>query len=333
MPYLLAVALLLSWSTLSAAPWIGAEPPEGPVRHLVTDRPERTITDQNSPFEVVPVPPLAAEMPGSPPMAIDAFMPASNGSGPWTWQLLPHGLVYRSYLAGEKESRFRGVWNHDKDNGWIWDITLGGRVGIVRYGTAGQVRPEGFQMDIEGAGIPRLDLEENNDLISADFRFGIPLTYGTERYQVKLAYYHLSSHAGDEFLLKQPGFSRLNFSRDVFVLGYSYYTRPTVRLYGEVGWAFYSDVSEPWEFQFGAEYSPATGTGSHGAPFAAVGAHLRQEVDYGGNLTVQAGWAWRRDPASGLFRFGLEYFNGKSEQFEFFNVTENKVGIGLWYDY
>ena len=165
MPCQAAVVLMLSWSPLSAAPSIRVAPPAGPIRHLVTDRPRLTITDRDTPFEVISVPPVAVELPESTPLATDAFMPAANSSGPWTWQLLPHGLVYRSYLAGEKESRFRGVWNHDKDNGWIWDITLGGRVGIVRYGTTGHVRPEGFQIDIEGAGIPRLDLEENNDLM------------------------------------------------------------------------------------------------------------------------------------------------------------------------
>ena len=111
------------------------------------------------------------------------------------------------YLGNEKASRFRGFWNYEKDEGWIWDITLGGRVWLSTLRQLGPSRPEGFEVEIEGAGIPRIDLQEENDLVSADFRFGIPVIYGTESYQVKLAYYHLSSHLGDEFLLKHPGFS------------------------------------------------------------------------------------------------------------------------------
>lgn len=251
----------------------------------------------------------------------------------WRGQLLPAGLVYRSYLAGQKESRFRSVWVHEKNAGWIWDITLGGRVGLFRYGTTNAQRPEGFQIDIEGAAFPRLDLEENNDLLSADFRFGIPVTYGTEWYQVKLAYYHLSSHLGDEFLLKNIGFPRLNYSRDVFVVGQSFNVTEALRLYGEFGWAFEQEVSEPWEFQFGAEFSPPCSTGLRGQPFAAVGGHLREEVDFGGNIVVQAGWAWRSRSDSGLFRVGAEYSYGKSEQFSFFDTTESRVGLGMWYDY
>ncbi len=259
------------------------------------------------------------------------FEPAYSDA--WRPQLLPTGLIYRSYLAGQKEPRFRGVWAYEKNAGWIWDITLGGRVGLFRYGTVGSQRPEGFQIDIEGAGFPRLDLEENNDLISADFRFGIPVTYGTEWYQVKLAYYHLSSHLGDEFLLKTPGFPRLNYSRDVFVVGQSFNVTEALRLYGEFGWAFEHEVSDSLELQFGAEFSPPCSTGLHGQPFAAIGGHLREEVGFGGNVVVQAGWAWRSRSDSGLFRMGMEYSYGKSEQFSFFDATESRVGLGMWYDY
>ncbi|MGC3968639.1 MAG: DUF1207 domain-containing protein [Pirellulales bacterium] len=104
-------------------------------------------------------------------------------------------------------------------------------------------------------------------------------------------------------------------------------------VYGEAGWAFHSDVSEPWEFQFGAEYSPLTKPGLGGAPFLAVNGQLRQELDFGGNVVVQAGWQWRARNRGHLFRVGMQYYNGKSDQFEFYDQGENKVGVGLWYDY
>lgn len=248
-------------------------------------------------------------------------------------QILPPGILYRAYLAGEKESRMRSVWNYDATQGWKWDLTLGGHVGLYRYGSTGNARPVGFQIDLEGAGLVRLDPEEDRDVDAADFRGGFPITWGTESYQVKFAYYHLSSHLGDEFLLKHPTYPRLNFSRDVLVLGHSYYWTDELRLYGEVGYAIYSDVSLQWEFQFGIDYAPAVATGLRGAPFAAVNAHLREEVNYGGNFVVQAGWAWRRSPSSGLFRVGAQYYNGKSDQFSFYNDNENKYGFGIWYDF
>lgn len=252
----------------------------------------------------------------------------------WCHQVLPDGLIYRSYLAGIKEPRFAGQWVHDINHGWMWDIALGGRVGILRYGTTSVDRPEGWQIDIEGAGMPRLDLEQaDRDLMAADFRFGVPLTYGRGIYQTKFAYYHLSSHLGDEYMVRHSTLLRRNYSRDVIVWGHSVFLTEDIRLYGEAGWAFvYDGGSEPWEFQFGAEYSPAKLTGHRGAPFVAINGHLRQEFDFGGNLVVQTGWQWR-GYSGHLFRIGMHYFQGMSDQWEFYDQYEDKLGFGIWYDF
>ena len=146
-------------------------------------------------------------------------------------------------------------------------------------------------------------------------------------------YYHVSSHVGDEFLVRNPGFNRINFVRESLMWGHSYYCTSELRIYMEMGLAFLSDVSKPFEFQFGVDYSPACGTGTGGAPFAAINYHIRQELGYHGNIVAQFGWAWRRSPASGLFRFGLEYYNGYDDQFSFYRNTQNKLGLGLWYDF
>lgn len=315
----------LAFAAAPPAFWVPTQAPSSPFSPIVT--PAET-GPSSFPFSPIVTPAETGPNSFEPGMV----SPAAFGNA-WTYQIMPTGLIYRSYLAGEKESRFRGFWAYEKDGGWIWDLTLGGRVGLLRYGTTGAQRPEGFQIDIEGAAMPRIDLEEEADLVSADFRFGIPVTYGNEWYQVKLAFYHLSSHVGDEFLLKTPGFDRLNYSRDAFVFGHSVYATEWLRFYGEVGWAMGPDISQPWEFQFGVEYSPPCATGQRGQPFAAVGAHLREEVDFGGNLVVQTGWAWRGRSDSGLLRIGVEYFNGKSEQFSFFDESESKLGFAVWYDY
>ena len=251
----------------------------------------------------------------------------------WCHQVLPDGLIYRSYLAGIKEPRFAGQWVHDVNLGWVWDITLGGRVGILRYGTTSLDHPEGWQIDIEGAGMPRLDLEHERDVMASDFRFGIPLTYGRGSYQMKFAYYHLSSHLGDEYMVRHNTLVRRNYSRDVMVWGHSYFLTEDVRLYGEAGWAFaYDGGSEPWEFQFGVDYSPVKPTGYRGSPFVAINGHLRQEFDFGGNIVVQTGWQWR-GYSGHLFRIGMHYFQGMSDQWEFFDQFEDKLGFGIWYDF
>jgi hypothetical protein len=251
----------------------------------------------------------------------------------WTWQLFPHGIVYKSYLAGAKGSRLgTQVFEEDTD-GTLWDSTLGGRVGLIRFGTSDLAWPQGWQLDLEGSGQVRLDPEEERDLRAADFRVGGGLTYGYGPNRFRFGYYHISSHAGDEFLLKNPGFARLNFVRDALNLGYSYYWTDNLRLYADTSWAFYHDLSGNWDFQFGADYAPARPTGYRGAPFWAINGHLRQELNYSGNFVVQAGWAWRGEQSSGLFRTGLHYYNGMSNQYSFFRTFEQQIGVGVWYDF
>jgi hypothetical protein len=251
----------------------------------------------------------------------------------WCWQLLPSGIIYQGYLADTKESRIGTQVFSDNGERTLWDTNLGGRAGIFRLGTVEAAWPQGWQLDLEGSGQVRLDPGEERDLQSSDFRFGIPLTFGYGRQRLKFGYYHLSSHMGDEFLVKNPDVDRVNYVRDVLVLGYAYYWTDNLRLYAETGWAFYTDISEPWEFRFGLEYAPARPTGLRGAPFFAAHGHLQQELDFGGSLTVQAGWAWRGSRTSHLFRTGFHYYNGASNQYSFYNEFEQQIGAGVWYDF
>lgn len=251
----------------------------------------------------------------------------------WTWQILPAGLMYKSYLAGGREPRFASKWIHEREQEWLWDASLGGRVGLLRFGTGDSFWPEGWQLDFEGAAFPRLSLELDRELVATDYRVGVPLTSRQGPWEAKIAYYHLSSHLGDEYKLRYPSINRINYVRDCIVLGLALRPGPAVRLYAEAGWAFNIDGgSKPWEFQFGIDASPEEPTGFLGAPFFAVNGRIREEVDYGGNVTVQTGWAWRGQGGQ-LMRLGMQYFNGMSDYYQFFTDHEEQIGIGLWYDY
>jgi hypothetical protein len=107
-----------------------------------------------------------------------------------------------------------------------------------------------------------------------------------------------------------------------------------LRIYAEVSWSFHTwGAAKPWGFQFGAEYSATMAIGSmHGSPFAAANEDLREDVVYSGNFVVPAGWQWRSRTGH-LFRFGTQYFTGRSEQFQFLDCYEEKTGAGIWYDF
>ncbi len=266
--------------------------------------------------------------------SLDGFDPfESKGGDDWCCQVLPASIMYKAYLAGVKESRLAFYLINVDNDGWLLDGSVGGRFGVFRYGTSDLIRPQGFQIDVEGAAQVRLDIPEEVDVRGVDFRAGVPMAYSYGQHQTKFAYYHLSSHAGDEFLIKNPGFTRLNYARDVLLLGHSYYVTDDLRIYGEIGWAFWTDVGKEWELQFGLEYAPARPTGCYGAPFFALNTHLREEVNYSGNFVFQAGWAWRSEHDGSLLRTGLHYYNGKSPQFSFFDQFEQQIGFAIWYDF
>jgi hypothetical protein len=252
----------------------------------------------------------------------------------WSWQWLPTGLIYRSYWAGVHEPRMALVTFYEGGDRTLWDATLGGRVGIWRYGDCDPLQPQGYQLDFYGAAIARLDVEHRQDLDSTDYVFGFPLTYGVDNWQFKFGYAHLSSHVGDELALREPGTleERVNYVRDALVLGTSCYVLPVWRQYAEASWAFHlSGGAQPWEMQFGTELSPPGPTGHVGAPFLAVNGRIREEHNFGGDLSVQIGWL-RRGIFGQTFRFGVHYYNGKSSQFQFFDNSEEQIGLGLWYD-
>lgn len=252
----------------------------------------------------------------------------------WGWWLLPEGLLYKSYVAGEKEPRFSSAFLAEQGGDVLWDSVLGGRVGLVRYGTQRGIQPEGVQLDIEGGAFVRLLPTEERDVQAVDFRMGVPLTYREGPFQAKFGYYHISSHLGDEFLLKNPGFDRINYVRDAFVIGVGYFPIDSLRLYAEASWAFFTGrEGAPWDFQTGLEWGSPEPTAIYGSPFFAMNVLLREETDWSGSLNVLAGWQWRGFTSDHVFRAGLQYFTGKNNQYSFTQDNQTLIGAGIRYDY
>lgn len=280
---------------------------------------------------VVQPAPMMGPPPGSFDMPPTELQQPAGWETPWTWQVLPDGLMYKNYLASNEEARLGTELYHSRQLGWMWDSNLGAHVGIIRYGTQDAAWPEGWQLDAEGVALVRLDSDRS--IVDSDFRFGFPLTWREGPWEFKFGYYHLSSHLGDIYIENHPGIERINYKREQLVMGLAYRPIPSLRFYSEANWAFNENGgSRPWEFQFGIDYSPVQPSGFWGAPFAAFNTKLMQDVNYSGNFTVEAGWQWR-GPTGHTLRTGLEYFNGYAYERQFYNDWQSFIGAGLWYDF
>ena len=249
--------------------------------------------------------------------------------------VLPKGLLYRSYIAGPHEPRMGTVAHYDlSDKSWRWDSTLGGRVGLFRRDQPPRMNLDAWQIDLEGAVMVRLDPSQKMDLESSDYRLGLLWTGRQDRISYKAGYFHVSSHVGDEYLIKNPGFQRVNYVRENLIFGTSYNATQEWRFYGEVAYAIaISGGAEPWQIQFGAEYARQACRPERGAPFAALNFQMRQEVNFAAGVTAMTGWQWTGPESGHTIRTGVQYFNGPSNQYEFYQRFDNQLGVGIWFDY
>ena len=261
-------------------------------------------------------------------------VPIAAETESWNWHLLPDGLLWRSYLAGPHEPRISMVIFRNSDDEWFWDAVIGGRVGLLRYGTSGSNRPQGWQWDLEGAVMTRLDLQNSEDVESMDYRFGTDITAAEGPWGMRLGYYHISSHVGDEYIERNPLFERINYVTESFVIALSYSPTASTRYYGEFANSFRtSGGARRYQYQTGFEYTPIAKVPSRGAPYAAINVHLREAVDYDAATTLQVGWGWQGQSSGRRLRVGLQYGQGPTSQYEFFQRREEYLGCGVWFDY
>ena len=90
-----------------------------------------------------------------------------EASGPYEWTVLPSGSIYKSYLAGVKESRLSVHMISPNGDNWLMDGNLGGRFGVLRYGRDSAFLAEGIQWDVEGSAHVRSPSSRTSSRASA----------------------------------------------------------------------------------------------------------------------------------------------------------------------
>lgn len=283
--------------------------------------------------------PLVSDLPRSRNTVVDAIFadfPSRRDLDAMSYEFMPRSLIYGTYLAGEKEPRLQFLPSHDFRSGrTVWDTVLGGRLGLLRYGTTGRGPIKSFQLDLEGAVFARVLPEQASSMLEgSDYRGGMYGTWKFGRTGFKAGYYHVSSHVGDEYLLANPLFVRRNYVRDSLLFATSYDVGMSSRVYLELGYALgVQGGAKPLEVQIGGEYTPIAESTLRGAPFLAINNHARQEFDFQSGLSITGGWGWQGPETRHRLRLGLNYYNGPSVQYIFFDRRESLLGGGLWVDF
>jgi hypothetical protein len=253
--------------------------------------------------------------------------PSSN------WRGFPSTLLWRPMIANQQQPRLSAKLTtlSEEPLDDVIDVAIGGEFGLLRYTSPGG--RYAVQPDIFAAGITRFT--QNAVYTETDFHVGGAITFQFEKnWHAKVGYEHASTHLGDDFI-ERTGAVKVGHVRDEIELGLDYVFANQFRVYGQFAYAFHMNTkpeSSGDRYGAGIEWSEYRNTGWKGQPYAAVDLEVRADQDYTGNVTVQAGWEWRRDDSNRAVRLGLEYYNGKSPFGQFFREHEQWAGLGCWID-
>lgn len=260
----------------------------------------------------------------------------------YTWRgaritFLPNSLLWEPPLAVKKDPKmqFLATSLANYRSKYTVDTWVGGTQGLWRF------EPEGAdfaaQLDIFGLVQTRLSPD---DLMAADYRFGVPVSWRWGWWQGKIGYEHTSAHLGDEIIAARGLFPR-SFAKDEVVLGLGRIIGDNLRVYGHIGYAFSFQVPDVesttrnrMRYDVGAEWFLREPTGWHGSPFAAANLEWRGDQGYTPNWTLQAGWLWRNPlRREGMVRVFGEYYTGRSPYGQFLQTREQFYSVGFGFDY
>jgi hypothetical protein len=135
----------------------------------------------------------------------------------------------------------------------------------------------------------------------------------------------------------RTGLRPIDYEKDEIVSGLSYDFDTWLRVYGILGWAFYLDIpgdSNRWRYGVGVEVFDRGASPRWGQPFGAVDVEFNNDVHYNPNITVQAGWMWRKpEQRLGQARVFVEYYTGHSPYGQLFRNKESAWAFGVSLDY
>ncbi len=267
----------------------------------------------------------------------------SSENGISHYEALPHDDVFRPLLADPKEPRFSGSFNRVRfrDVGESVNVSavgFGGTLGL--WGIRQDQNCNGFQVNIFGAVFSQFNLDApSSDLINSDFQFGVPITFRHGVFSARLRVFHQSSHVGDEFLLNNPGFNRVNLTFEMVEALISLHST-WARLYGGGGYLYHREPAlDRGTLQWGLELRappsvvPLLGSWMEGLLIAPVfGADFRSVEQLGWNINtnILGGFELSRKTSTRRFRFLLNYYRGRNPFGQFFDQKIEAYGFGVY---
>ncbi|HMU56214.1 MAG TPA: DUF1207 domain-containing protein [Nitrospira sp.] len=149
---------------------------------------------------------------------------------------LPRGLLFSPLHADPRWPHFSASYRHftqGMDLSGVFAANFGETFAIYRNRSffGGE-----WDIGVQAGVFSIFDISSASiDLINADYRVGVLSSYRNGRFSLMGRILHQSSHLGDEFLLNNPGVTRINLSYEAVDMKLSYEFFDWLRLYGGGG--------------------------------------------------------------------------------------------------
>jgi hypothetical protein len=250
---------------------------------------------------------------------------------------LPEGHLFRPLLADPRWPHFSASYNYHINDPVIRSagtVSFGETVPLYRTDApiAGQV-----EFGLQAGVFAIFDLEaQSKDLDNADYYVAAMAAYRTGNVSTLGRLFHMSSHLGDEYLLRTK-VERVNLSYEGVDLTLSYDLPFGFRLYGGGRVLFDQEPSElkRWGSQAGVEFrSPQTFWGGRIRPIAAIDVQNHQENDWRADLSARAGIQFESVRVLGRnLQLLVQYFNGHSPDGQFYKEKIEYIGLGVHFNF
>jgi hypothetical protein len=260
--------------------------------------------------------------------AVQATIPTAGAK----W--LPHGSLFAPIHADPRWPHFGGAYRQ-----FTQGLNLAG-VFAANFGeTFALYRNKAFydgewEFGVQAGVFSIFDVSTDSiDLVNADYRVGFLSSYRNGPLTGFFRIYHQSSHLGDEFLLNNPGVTRINLSYEEIDVKLSYQLFQWLRLYGGGGYIvhrFPEDLGRGTT-QWGIELvSTRTFLGGRLRPVAYADFQCNERSNWQVGQSVMAGVQFENARIGDRqVQLLAEYYSGPSPDGQFYTQRAAWYGIGV----
>lgn len=257
-----------------------------------------------------------------------------------------HQYAFPTIVADPRQVTYSAAhrWHDQALAGTMSAVSIGDELPIVLWEDTGYKDYRGsFQISLQAAAWAVFDLNGGRaDLVNSDWMAALPMTFTINNWMYRFRYYHVSSHLGDEFMIRNPWITRLNPSYEAVDLTAKYDLSEKFRFFGGLGYILRSDSSFPLHHLYvdlGGEWRQFDRLmfkdRIHMQPFLAAFARANETFGFDPNFNCALGaeWASAQKRDTRKVRTAFEYYTGRCLDGQFGKKTTDHFSFRFSYGY